>query len=245
MGKTQKNSDNVRRKVVELHKSRHGHKKISKQLKIPISTIMAMIKKFKATGDVRNQPGRGPVCKLTPCAVRRMVRLAKESPRITAGELQRLVESWGQKVSKTTIRHHLYHHKLFWRVVRKKPLLSINNKLKRLQFAKCYWDFQWDLVIWSDETKIEIFGNKHQRWVWRRQKDSHTEKHLIPTVKYGGGSLMLWGCFPSKGPAHLVWIHCFMDSIKYQQILNENLIAPARKLKMGCGWTFHQDNDPN
>jgi len=35
-----------------------------------------------------------------------------------------------------------------------------------------------------------------------------------------------------------------MDSIKYQQILNENITASARKLKMGSGWTFQQDNDP-
>src|SRR4029434_1027046 len=48
----------------------------------------------------------------------------------------------------------------------------------------------------------------------------------------------------SKGPGHLVRIHGIMDSIKYQQILNENLTASARKLKMGRGWTFQQDNDP-
>src|SRR4029434_2944205 len=120
MGKTKEHSVEVRQKVVELQKSRKGYKKISKQLKIPISTIRAIVKKFKVTGDVRNQPGRGPVCKLTPRTMRRMVRVAKESPRITAGELQRLVESWGQKVSKTTIRRHLHHHKLFGRVARKK-----------------------------------------------------------------------------------------------------------------------------
>ena len=99
----------------------------------------------------------------------------KNLPRITAGELQRLFESWGQKVSKTTIRRHLHHHKLFGRVARKKPLLSIINKLQRLKFVKCKSDFQWDRVKWSDETKIKLFGNKHQRWVWRRQKDSHTD----------------------------------------------------------------------
>ena len=70
MGKTQGHSDNVRRKVVELHKSGNGYKKTSKQLKIPISTIMAIIKKFKATGDVKNQPGRGGVYTLTPRTVR-------------------------------------------------------------------------------------------------------------------------------------------------------------------------------
>src|SRR4029434_10762560 len=123
MGKTQEHSDDVQRKVVELHKSGNGYKKICTLFKIPISTMMAIIKKFKATGDVKNQPGRGRVCSLTPRTVRRIVRLAKESPRITAGELQRLVESWGQKVSKTTIRRHLHHHKLFGRVARKKALL--------------------------------------------------------------------------------------------------------------------------
>src|SRR4029434_10443074 len=163
MGKTQEHSD-------------------SKLFKIPISTIMAIIKKCKATGEVKNQPGRGPVCKLTPRTLRRMVRLAKESSRITAGELQKIVESWSQKVSETTIRCHLHHHKLFGRVARKKPLLSIKNKLKRLQFAKCYWDFQWDRVTLSDEAKIELFGNKHQRWVWRRQKDADQKSTSYPLV---------------------------------------------------------------
>src|SRR4029434_3116026 len=69
------------------------------------------------------------------------------------------------------------------------------------------------------------------------------EKHLVPTVKYGGRSLMLWGCFSSKGPGQTVRIHGIMDSIKYQQILNENLTPPSSKLKMGRGWTFQQDND--
>ena len=52
------------------------------------------------------------------------------------------------------------------------------------------------------------------------------------------------GCFASKGPGHLVRIHGIMDSIKYQQIVNENITASARKLKMGRGWTFQKDNDP-
>lgn len=29
------------------------------------------------------------------------------------------------------------------------------------------------------------------------------EKHLIPTVKYGGGSLMIWGCFVAGVPGVL------------------------------------------
>ena len=55
---------------------------------------------------------------------------------------------------------------------------------------------------------------------------------------------MFWGCFSSKGPGPLVGIHGIMDSIKYQQILNLNRTASVRKLKLGRGWIFQQDNDP-
>ena len=73
-------------------------KYFKKLVKIPISTIMAIIKNFKATGEVKNQPGRGRVCTLTPHTVRRMVRLAKDSQRITAGKLQRFVESGSESL---------------------------------------------------------------------------------------------------------------------------------------------------
>lgn len=75
-------------------------------------------------------------------------------------EVSRVLESESlQNYHQTTV-----YHKLFGRASRKKPLLSINNKLKCLQFANCNGDFQWDQDIWLDETKIEIFG-KHKQWV--------------------------------------------------------------------------------
>ena len=51
----------------------------------------------------------------------------------------------------------------------------------------------------------------------------------------------MWGCFSSKGPGKLVWVHGIM---KYQELFNLNLAAPARKLKLGRCWIFQQDNDP-
>ncbi|XP_056614768.1 granzyme-like protein 1 [Triplophysa dalaica] len=35
-----------------------------------------------------------------------------------------------------------------------------------------------------------------------------------------------------------------MNALKYQDILKQNLVASARKLKMGHHWVFQQDNDP-
>ena len=42
-------------------------------------------------------------------------------------------------------------------------------------------------ILWSDETKIELFGLNGKCQVWRKPG-------TIPMVKHGGGSIMLWGC---------------------------------------------------
>ncbi len=45
--------------------------------------------------------------------------MAKDSSRTTAGELQKIVESQGQKTLKKFVKQHLHHHMLFGRVSRK------------------------------------------------------------------------------------------------------------------------------
>ena len=69
-------------------------------------------------------------------------------------------------------------------------------------------------------------------------------KNTIPTIKHGGGNIMLWGCFSAKGTGRLHRVEGKMDGAKYREILSENLLASARTLKMGRGWVFQHDNDP-
>ena len=73
---------------------------------------------------------------------------------------------------------------------------------------------------------------------------AHHPKNTIPTVKHGGGSIMLWGCFSSPGPGALVRLEGKMDGAKYRKILNENMLTSTRKLKLGRKFTFQHDNDP-
>jgi hypothetical protein len=46
-------------------------------------------------------------------------------------------------------------------------------------------------ILWSDETKIELFGLNAMCHIWRKPGS-------IPTVKHGGGSIIMrWGMFSS------------------------------------------------
>uniref|UniRef100_A0AAZ3NU04 Transposase n=1 Tax=Oncorhynchus tshawytscha TaxID=74940 RepID=A0AAZ3NU04_ONCTS len=67
-------------------------------------------------------------------------------------------------------------------------------------------------ILWSDETKIELFGLNAKRQVWRKPG-------TIPMVKGGGGSIMLWGCFSAAGTVRLVRIEGKMKGAKYREIL--------------------------
>ena len=55
----------------------------------------------------------------------------------------------------------------------------------------------------------------------------------IPTVKHGGGSIMLWGCISSAGSGGLVLIVGKMNRALYRDILDENLLQIAQDLQLG------------
>ena len=42
-----------------------------------------------------------------------------------------------------------------------------------------------------------------QGYVWQKPKATHHQTNTILTVKQGGGRVMLWGCFSSKGTGEL------------------------------------------
>ena len=67
---------------------------------------------------------------------------------------------------------------------------------------------------------------------------------LVPTVKHGGGSIMLWGCFAASGSGALKKVNGIMWKVNYLQILQDSLELLARVLGLGCSWVFEQGNDP-
>ena len=159
MGKVKELSYQKRQMVADLHKSGNGYKKMQKWLNILLTTFMAIIKKLQTSGTVANLPGRGCKCMLSPRTVRKMVKEAKKNPRTTVQELQTLVGSWGHKVPKSTIRHHLHTNRLFGRVAQRKPLLRGNQQ------NQAFWPCTLSACLVSKEGCIQ--GN-------------------APTVKYGG-----------------------------------------------------------
>ncbi len=123
---------------------------------------------------------------------------------------------------------------------RKVPLLKKTHVQARLKFANDSEE-NWVKVLWSDETKIQLFGINSTRRVWRRRNAAYDPNNTIPTVKHGGGNIMLGGCFSAKGTGQLHRIKGTMDGVIW---VRTRALMPARALKMGRRWVFQHDNDP-
>ena len=114
-------------------------------------------------------------------------------PQLTV-HVRAKTKPWGPS-RRTTISAALHQSGLYGRVARQKPLLSKKAHDSHLEFSqKASKDSQTmrNKILWSDETKIKLFGVNAKRHVWRKPG-------TIPTMKHGGGSIMRWGCFSAAG----------------------------------------------
>lgn len=54
------------------------------------------------------------------------------------------------------------------------------------------------MALWSDETKTELLGLYDHCYGRRNKREACGHQSTIPTVKYDGGSIMLWGFATEK-----------------------------------------------
>lgn len=71
-------------------------------------------------------------------------------------------------------------------------LEGTQNKAPRLNFAREHLDKPdafWKFILWTDESKVELFRCNQNWLVWRKANTVSQAKILIPTVKLGGGNV--------------------------------------------------------
>ena len=202
----------------------------------------------QVTGTLQKSVGGCPP-KLSLHDRRKLVRLITTGKADTATQLRReLQDLTNTTLSTQSIRNALKKEDLVARAKVKKPLLLRRHIKQRLDFAYKYqhWtEADWARVIWSDETKINRLASDGRQWVWKRAGAPLTAQHVTPTVKFGGGCVMIWGCMTVHGVGLMCRIEGKMDASLYEEILGDELMGTVDYYEMDReDLIFQQDNDP-
>lgn len=218
--------------------------KVASRVGVSVATVGR--KAQKLPGENR-KPGRP--CKLSDTDKRKILRDITSGNYDTAAGISRgLAHDMSMAVSPTTVRRVLKEGGLRAAPKVKKPMLSLRHRNARLEFANRHkhWTINdWRKVIWSDETKVNRLGSDGRMWCWKHHGEGLSNRTCQPTVKHGGGSLMIWGCITSKGIGYLTKIEGNMDSDLYCQILRDELVSTLKFYDLNINKIiFQQDNDP-
>lgn len=137
-----------------------------------------------------------------------------------------------------------------WRARRKvkRPALEKRHIRARLEFAERHLEWtveDWKRVWWSDETKVNRYGSDGNEMVWGEKGEGLNHRGVKETRKFGGGSIMMWGCMGWEGVGYAARIEGKMDAELYRTILEEDLLNTLEYYDVEVeDMIFQQDNDP-
>lgn len=249
MGRKNKETTAEERKIIiRLHNQCKSLRTISKIVNRAHSTIQSIIDRYCYTGRLYNKPRKGRPTKLSRRSVNALLKKIKANPKLSAPKLNAAIrKSTDVSVCDSTIRNILRKNGYHGRTARRKYWINKVNQLKRLQFAKTYQNAPpefWNKVIFTDESKFNIFKSDGKCLVWRKKNSELDKKNICASVKGGGGSVLVWGCMSAVGVGTLHFIDGIMDHRMYIDILKTNLPLSVAKMGLNGDYIFMQDNDP-
>ena len=109
-------------------------------------------------------------------------------------------EQTRKPISRKTVSRRLNKEKLVAWIPCCKPLVSKKNQTVCLDFATEHFlwtEEQWNMVHFSDESKFNLFGSDGKRFVRCKNGTRLSLQCVKKTVKFGGGSVMVWGMISS------------------------------------------------
>lgn len=236
-------SADIKLQIVKMFEEGTPQSVISARFNINKSIISRMIKRYHERGTVvsRCSPGRPRVT--TRLQDNLIKRKCTRDPFLPASQIKAELDL---PISSRTIQRRLVEKGLYSRRPAKKPLLTKKHRMNRLAFARqhLHWTIQkWNTVLFSDESKFNMINSDGMCFVRRPVNKRLDPRYYKTTVKHGGGSVLVWGCFSGNGTGPLYCINGIMDRFLYRDIL-ENIMLPYAEEEMPLRWRYQHDNDP-
>lgn len=220
------------------------HQQIGAKIFRAPTTIASTLRQNPQRIDFQSLERSGRPPALTRHQKRLILRIIRKNPTITYAALK-------LEADVTVHRNTLYH--LFkeegitnW-LAKKRPLLTPEVVVKRLQWCKKYKDWtwtEWSKIIFSDECSLERGSGARRLWVFRTPHQKWDKDMIQPFKKGKDISVMIWGAIYGNGRSDIVIMDRDPDSEKSGYTANSYLTVLRDQIPRTYqpGMTFMQDN---
>ena len=191
----------------------------------PLRTIQVIVKRRAKQGDYENAPQSGRPPKLNERAVWHLsLTIHRDRHQSLANMTQMINSALPSPVTPDTMRTTLKTRlSMSKRIAAMKPFINAKQQAKWLWWAKdnIWWTMtDWERIIWTDESLVEIGKESRECTVWWRPGERYNKECLVPTFKSGRQSIMVWGCisYGRQGPL----MHIPLDQrkrVNYMQLI--------------------------
>lgn len=127
-------------------------------------------------------------------------------------------------------------------------MLATTNLIRIINFLTLVNNFFIEFQKVSLKNNFpQIFGTPGAVYVRRRVGEAYDPQCVVPTVKFGGGSVMVWGCMASSGTGLLFTCDGRMNSNTYTTMLDQVYQPSLGKMfnnNIPDEVIFQQDNAP-
>lgn len=235
----------TRGRIYQCILNKDTYRSIAKQFKVSLGEVSSLKKRYEERGHLRtiHRSGRPP--SMTPHDDQHTASLIRRHKARNATDIQR---NFYKGVSVWTIRRALHRAGLRACSPRKVPSLTPLQRRIRKVWALGFrdWDFtNWTKMFFSDEVKYNLYRSDGRDLVWRERGWAYDPRYTIKTKKFGGGSVMCWGCITPWGVGKLHRITSIMDRHVFIQVISESLLGTLEMYHLRPqDIFFQQDNDP-
>jgi transposase len=210
---------------------------IARMCNISLSTVQYNLKKLATSGNLERRRSGKKRHLITPHLSVTIGQMIRRNNETTAKEMAEKIHCrYGLEVSRWTVQRHLKRIGYCSVLPHEKPMLTEDQRRKRLEWARCHKDDDWSRTIFSDETSVQLFRNTVRRW----SKYPAGEVKRVPKCRQ---KVMIWGAIGPNGTIGLCLFRETMTAAKYINILKVNLLPAARR-QFHDDWRLQRDNDP-
>ena len=216
-------------------------------------TIWRLRKHVQVHGSTSPLPKSGRPTKLTRQVLEMNEAAMQEDDETTAKELKVKLDRAGTPLSLRTILKGRKHLGWTFRGTAYCQMIRDVNKQKRLQWALANQDYNFEDVIWSDETSVQLETHRHYCCKKKGQKPRYKPRPKHPLkvcsvlfkllIMHFSQQVHVWGGISWNGRTEICIFDGIMDARLYTHILSRSLVPFLHRI-YPKGHRFMQDNDP-